>query len=116
MESKTEEFLTDAYAFESRGDRPTNLRLYEEYSGCSSQETVSSRRERYEKADVDSRRGLEAAVDEEIKGFRVWLVRVKNFEDETAIHCAVSLKSLLLGLSVGLQVAKLFDIIMNKSP
>jgi hypothetical protein len=114
MESKTEEFLTSAYTVESRDDRPTNFRLYEEYSGCNLHKTVSSRRERYGKADVDSRRRLEAAVDEEIEGFRVWLVRVKNFKDDAAIHCAVSLKSLLLGLPVGLQVAQLFDIIMSR--
>jgi hypothetical protein len=114
MESKTEEFLTSTYTVESRGDRPANFRLYEEYSGCSLQATISSRREQYGKTDVDSRRRLEAAVDEEIEGFRVWLVRVKNFEDDTAIHCAISMKSLLLGLPVGLQVAHLFDIIMSR--
>lgn len=114
MESKTEEFLTGTCAVESRGDRPANFRLYEEYIGGSLQATICSRRERFRKADVDSRRRLEAAVDVEIEGFRVWLVRVKNFEDEAAAYCAVSLKSLLLGLPVGLQVAELFDIIMSR--
>lgn len=114
MESKTEEFLTSTYAEESRGDRPASFRLYEEYSGGSLQASICSRREQFEKADVDSRRRLEAAVDEEIEGFRVWLVRVKNFDDDTAAHCAVSLKSLLLGLPIGLQVAQLFDIIMSR--
>jgi len=114
MESKTEEFLTGTCTIESRGDRPLNFRLYEEYSGGSLQATISSRRERYGQADVDSRRRLEAAVDEEIEGFRVWLVRVKKFEDDAAAYCAVSLKSLLLGLPVGLKVAQLFDIIMSR--
>jgi len=114
METKTEEFLTSAHTVVSRDDRPANFRLYEEYSRCSLQATISSRRERYEKADVKSRRRLEAAVDEEIEGFRVWLVRVKNFEDDSAIYFATSLRSLLLGLPFGSQIGQLFDIIMRR--
>jgi len=114
MESKTEEFSIGAYAVESHDDRPANFRLYEEYSRCSLQATISSRRERYEKADVKSKRRLEAAVDEEIEGFRVWLVKVKDFNDDSAVHFATSLKSLLLGLPVGSQIGQLFDIIMRR--
>lgn len=106
--------MTSTYTIESRGDRPASFRLYEEYSGGSLQATISSRRDQYRKADLDSKRRLETAVGEEIEGFRVWLVRVKNFEDDAAAYCAVSLKSLLLGLPVGLQVAQLFDIIMSR--
>ena len=65
--------------------------------------------------DVKARKELLAEVENEIGKFCKWLEENKNFEHAIAYYYAVSLKSLLLGLPVGVYVAKLFGAILDNS-
>jgi len=89
------------------------MRLYELYSSCSIEETVRDRKDRYDKADDENRKKIEKDVNIEVEGFSIWLEETKNLNPLSAHSVAVSLKSLLLGLPIGLSMAKLFDIILS---
>jgi len=65
----------------------------------------------FEKA--EARIGRVVEVDVEVERFRVWLEETKSLESEMAHYYSVSLKSLLLGLPIGEQVAYLFGAILE---
>jgi hypothetical protein len=77
-------------------------------------ETIRTRRADYEMADTETKRRLEAEVAGEVAGFSVWLEETKNLESIIAHYHGVSLKSLLLGLPIGVKIAELFSIILDK--
>ncbi len=115
MEPKTEEFLAKLEIRDVEDHHPKSFELYEEYSQTSIEETIRNRREKFNKADVKARKELLAEVENEIGKFCKWLEENKNFEHAIAYYYAVSLKSLLLGLPVGVYVAKLFGAILDNS-
>lgn len=88
--------------------------MYEEYSKKAISETIRARRDKFANADPEARKELEEQVKREVNEFCIWLEETKNFEPNTAHYCATSLKSMLLGLPVGEQIARLFDAILNK--
>jgi len=94
--------------------RPRSFELYEEYSQRTIADTIRIRRENFDKADLKDKRELQTKVEREIKNFRTWLKETKNLEPTTAHHYSASLKSLLLGLPAGVQVARLFGTILDK--
>jgi hypothetical protein len=114
MQSRTEEFPTTIEEIETRGARPKNCDLYEEFSQSSISETIRLRQAGYGKADAEMRKKLIIAVEEEIADFTIWLSEIKNLEPTIAHFYAVSLKSLLTGFAFGMQVAQLFDVVLNK--
>jgi hypothetical protein len=115
MQSRTEEFLTTLEEIDTRRARPKNSELYEEFSHCSISETIQLRQAEYGKADSEMRKKLIMAVEEEIRDFTIWLSEIKNLEPTIAHFFAVSLKSLLIGFEFGMQVAQLFDVVLNKT-
>jgi hypothetical protein len=114
MQSKNEEFTAELETYDTRKREPRSFGLYEEYSRRNIMETFRTRRDNYEKADVETRRKLEVEVEAEVAGFSIWLEETKNLESSTAHYYAVSLKSLLLGLPIGLKIAQLFSVILDK--
>lgn len=50
----------------------------------------------------------------EVENFHIWLESARRLEPFAAHYYSVSLKSLLLGLPIGVQVARLFDVILAK--
>jgi hypothetical protein len=114
MQSKNEELTAELATHDPWKREPKSFALYEEYSRRNILETIRTRRADYEMADTKTRRKLEAEVVGEVAGFSVWLKETKNLESITAHYNAVSLKSLLLGLPIGVKVAKLFSIILDK--
>lgn len=113
MQSEAGKILVDLEAYDSEKSRPRSFDLYEEYSHASIDETINTRRDNFDKADSNGRKELEAEVAGEVEDFRVWLEETKNLESDAARYCAISLRSLLLGLPVGVQVACLFDAVLN---
>ncbi len=113
MQSKIEENTTELEAFDAQKKQPRSCQLYQEYSQCDIDEIVRTRRADYEKADRETKRNLERKAEEEVKNFHLWLEQNKNVQHTTAHYCSISLKSLLLGLPTGMQIAQLFDIILN---
>jgi hypothetical protein len=114
MQSKKEfEFIIDLEAYDTENAYPMSFRLYEEYSQRNIAETIRTRRENFEKADLKTQRELVREAESEVESFRVWLKETKGFQPSVARNYSVSLKSLLLGLSVGVRIARLFDIIIN---
>ena len=113
MQSKTEDFTVELEAVDTQKSYPRNFRLYEEYSKKNIVETIRTRRENFDKADSTIKRELENKVEREVTEFRAWLEENKNFEPNAAHYYSISLKSLLLGLPVGVQVARLFGIILD---
>jgi hypothetical protein len=114
MQSKSEEFPAELETYGIQKREPRSFGLYEEYSRRNIMETIRKRRDNYERADVETKRKLEAEVEAEVAGFSIWLEETKNLESVTAHYYAVSLKSLLLGLPTGVKIAELFSIILDK--
>ena len=61
------------------------------------------------------RKKLIITVEKEIGDFTIWLSEIKSLEPTIAHFYAVSLKSLLIGFEFGVQVAQLFDVVLNKT-
>lgn len=89
------------------------MKLYELYSRRSITETIRDRREKFGKADGETKKKMEKDVNGEIEGFSIWLEETKDLNPLRAHGYAVSLKSLLLGLPIGVSVAKLFGFILD---
>jgi len=113
MQSKKEDFMIELEAYDAEKSYPISFMLYEEYSQTNIAETIRTRRENFEKADLNAKRELATKAENEVESFRIWLEETKDLQPSTAHYYSTSLKSLLLGLPVGVQVAYLFDIILN---
>jgi len=114
MQSKNEELTAELATSDTWKTEPKSFRLYEEYSRRKIMETIRTRRANYEIASAETKRKLEAEVAAEVAGFSIWLEETKNLESTIAHYYAVSLKSLLLGLPIGVKLAQLFSIILDK--
>jgi len=113
MESETKEFMAKLEAYDMQERYPRSFELYEEYSQRPMADTIRIRRENFDKADFKAKGELQTEVEREVKNFCTWLEETKNLEPTTAYYYSVSLKSLLLGLPVGVQVARLFGTILD---
>lgn len=113
MRSKTEDFLVELENLDIQKNLPRSFELYEEYSQRNINDTIRIRRENFDKADLNAKREREVEVEREIKDFRTWLEETKNLESSTAHYYSTSLKSLLIGLPVGVHVACLFGTILD---
>jgi hypothetical protein len=113
MESETGEIVAELEAYDTQEPRLRSFELYEEYSQRRIADTIRIRRENFDKADLTVKRELLTAVEREVENFCTWLEETKNLEPTTAHYYSASLKSLLLGLSVGVQVAQLFGTILD---
>jgi len=107
--------MAELEAYDIQEPHRRSFELYEEYSQRTIADTIRIRRENFDKADLKAKGELLAEVEREVKNFRTWLEETKTLERTTAHYYSVSLKSLLLGLPVGVQVARLFGTIMDKS-
>ena len=114
MQSRTDELAAELEAYETRKSQPRSFELYEEYSQRDMAETIRTRKEAYEKADLQTREELETEVEIEVENFHIWLEEVKKLEPFAAHYYSVSLKSLLLGFPIGMQVARLFDAVLDE--
>jgi hypothetical protein len=115
MQSKSEEPLAEFKANDDLEVRTPAMKLYELYSTCSIAETIRDRRDKYDRADRETRSKMEKNVNGEVEGFSIWLEETKDLNPLSAHGYAVSLKSLLLGLPIGVSVAKLFSVVMDGS-
>lgn len=113
MQAETEDFFVELETVNMQRSHPKSFALYEEYSRRNIDETIRARRENFDKADSDAKRRLAKEVEREIKNFLIWLKETKELDHTTAHYYSIGLKSLLLGLPVGAQVASLFDTILN---
>jgi len=66
------------------------------------------------RANQQAKEDLEKEVEIEAENFHIWLEDNKGLESVAAHYCAASLKSLLLGIPTGMQVAMLFDVVLGK--
>jgi hypothetical protein len=114
MQSKTDEFLATLEIRDIEERYPRSFELYEEYSQRSIAETIRTLRESFEKANLETVRRIIREAEEEIAGFCAWLKETKNFEHIIAHYYSSSLKCMLVGLPVGVQVAQLFDAVLEK--
>jgi len=114
MQSRTEDFSVELEAYDTRKSKLKSFELYEEYSQRDIAETIQIRRDAYEKADLQAREELEAEVEIEAENFHIWLESVKEITPFAAHYYSISLKSLLLGLPIGIQVARFFDVVLEK--
>lgn len=113
MQSKTEEPKAEIEAYDAQTRQPRSFELYQEYSQRNVIEVVRNRRADYDKADKETKRKLEKEVEAEVEDFRAWLEETKGIQHTAAHYYSVSLKSVLLGLPIGMQIAELFDVILN---
>jgi len=113
MESKTEDFIVQLEAGDIPAPQLRNFQLFEEYSEKDIANVIKARRERFEKADIETRRLMEAETQDEIRDFCSWLQETKEFTPLTAHYYSISLKSLLLGLPIGVQIAHIFHMILS---
>jgi hypothetical protein len=112
MESKTEDFIVQLEAGDVPATRLRSFQLFEEYCHEDIATMIESRRERFERADVETRRLMELQTHDEIRDFCSWLQETKEFTPRTAHYYSISLKSLLLGLPIGVQIAHIFNVIL----
>ena len=112
MQSQTQELTSELKAFELER-KPSNFTLYEEYSQSSIVETIRERRSTYSNSTRERRNELEEEVGAEVNSFCWWLEETKNLKPNIAHYYAISLKSLLLGVPIGLQIAQLFSIALD---
>jgi hypothetical protein len=113
MQSKTEESIAEIEAYDTQTRQPRSFELYQEYSQCNVIKVVRNRRAEYDRADKETKRKLEKEVEAEVEDFRAWLEETKGLQHTAAHYYSVSLKSVLLGLPIGVQIAELFDVILN---
>ncbi len=114
MQSETGEYMvTRIEAYDIQERQPRSFELYEEYSQRPIAEVIRTRRESFDKADLNAKRELLTEVEREVKNFCTWLEDTKDLETTTAHYYSASLKSLLLGLPVAVQVARLFGTILD---
>lgn len=111
MESKTDEFITELEVSEEKEKTSKSFALFEEYSHTDIAETIRLRKANYEKADEEAKMKMWNEV--EVSSFGSWLEQTKNLEPVMAYYCSLSLKSLLLGLPTGVQIACLFGIVLD---
>ena len=114
MQSRTDDFSVELEAHDAWKRQPKSFELYEEYSQKDIAETIQTRRNAYEKADLQIREELETEVEIEVENFHIWLESAKKLKPFAAHYYSVSLKSLLLGLSIGADVAATFDMVLEK--
>jgi hypothetical protein len=116
MQSETEEFIAEIETTKTPQRTPRSFALYEEYSHTEMAQIIRIRKDNYEKADLESRRRLEKDVQQEVNGFCQWLEQTLDMEHAKAHYYATSLKSILLGLPIGVQIAYLFGIVLDQNP
>lgn len=114
MQSRTDEFLATLDIRDIEERYPRSFELYGEYSQASIAETIRARKESFEKADLKTVRRMIMEAEKEVTGFCAWLEETKDFEHATAHYYSASLKSILIGLPAGVQVAQLFDAVFEK--
>jgi hypothetical protein len=115
MQSEKEELIAEIET-EMPQKTPRSFALYEEYSHTEMGHIIKMRKDNYEKADLELRRRLEEEVQQEINGFCHWLEKTLDMEHSRAHYYSTSLKSILLGLPIGVQIAHLFGIILDRNP
>lgn len=113
MQSKTDDILADLDSSIPAKYHVGCFKLFEEYSHRHITETIRNRRETYVRADSQARKEIEANANTEISDFRTWLESVRKFTPQSAHYYSVSLKSLLIGLPTGVQIAQLFNAILE---
>lgn len=114
MQSKTDDFLVELEAYDIEEHHIRSFQLYEEYTQRPIADTIRERRENFEKAGFTTKRQMLNEVEREVESFRSWLEENKNLDPTIAYYFAVSLKSMLFGLPAGVQVARLFDTMLDK--
>jgi len=114
MQPRTEDFSVELEPYGTCKSKLKSFELYEEYSRKDISETIQIRRDAYEKADLQAREEIEAEAEIEVENFQIWLESVKKLAPLAAHYYSISLKSLLLGLPIGIQVAQLFDVVLEK--
>ena len=115
MHSKTEEFIAEVEISEAPQRTPRSFALYEEYSHTEMAQTIRMRKDNYEKADSEARRRLEKDAQQEVNDFCQWLEQTQDMEHDRAHYYATSLKSVLLGLPTGVQIAHLLGTILDRN-
>src|SRR4030042_195369 len=113
LQSEKEDVIVEAEAYDTEEKHLRSFELYEEYSQRSIAETIRARMESFDRADIKTKRELVAKVEDEVENFRAWLRKTKELQPNSAHYYSTSLKSLLIGLPSGVQIAHLFDKIMN---
>jgi hypothetical protein len=113
MESEIRDFPVELEPSITLKRRPRSFALFEEYSHTDIAETIRNRIEILERADSLVSKGIETKAETEISEFRIWLESVKKFPPQEAHYYSVSLKSLLIGLPIGVKIAQLFSSILE---
>jgi len=113
MQSEKEEVIIEAEAYGTEESHLRSFELYEEYSQRNIADTIRTRMESFDRADIKAKRELAAKVEDEVESFRAWLEETKDLQKDSAHYYSASLKSLLLGLPAGVLIAHLFDKILN---
>ena len=114
MESETEPFRIEVEADAPLKRKLKSFDFFEEYGQRSIAETIQIRKDAYEKADALAREELETEAEIDVENFHIWLELVKKLPSFAAHYYSISLKSLLVGLPNGVQIAQLFDIVLEK--
>jgi len=112
MQPQSGELRSEPVMLESQ-KTPKTFTLYQEYSQSDIFDTVRTRRLEYDKATRERRKELEEEVETEVTSFNRWLKETKNLEPSTAHYYSIALKSLLLGLPIGVQIAQLFSLVLD---
>lgn len=113
MESKTEDFMVQLPAGDIPAPQLRSFLLFQEYSHKDIANIIKTRRERFENASIETRRLMETETQDEIRDFCSWLQETQEFTSLTAHYYSISLKSVLLGLPVGVQIAHVFNTILT---
>lgn len=95
--------------------KPQSFRLYEEYSQKDIAETIRIRKGTFRNTKPQAIKKLQTEVEIEVENFHIWLETVKKLESFEAHYYSVSLKSLLLGIPIGVQIAHLFDKVLSRN-
>lgn len=109
MRSEIQEFRAILGEHNIQKNYLKSFKLFEEFSGRSIIETIKERRLNFKSFDAETER----LVETEIESFYDWLKEVKGLHQTTAHYYSVSLKSLLAGLPIGVEVGLLFGIILD---
>ena len=108
MESKIQQYIAHLSPNSIQEGCLRGFQLYEEFSGQNIFETLKERKA-LDRFDLDAQK----RVEKEVENFFNWIKQNKGLPPTVAYYYAISLKSILTGLPIGVEIGLLFGVVLE---
>jgi hypothetical protein len=114
MKSEIERSPVNVGILEVSESNPRGFALFEEFCGRSVSEVYAKSARMFEASSAEGRARLCIEAEAKVKDFRDWLVNAKGYRLDAAHYFSVSVKSLIAGLPIGVEIGLLFAAALDK--